>query len=128
MTAPPLELDTLVDAIAARVVELLDERRPIAAGDELVWTTDRVAQELGRSEWWVREHRHELGVLPATGVKPRLLFDAAAVRAWATANASDATPPTAAPPVARPGRRRPVSRPDLLPIRGCTSPTTSRST
>lgn len=113
-------LDLLADLVADRVVARLQARPALT--EPAVWTTARVAAELGRSEEWVRDHRHELGVLPAAGVRPRLMFDAGAVRSWATARdgreqsvAADRPPVLAARRVAP---SRASSDIDLLPIRG----------
>lgn len=54
----------LVELIARRVVELLREAPAGAvdagAGGPVLWTTGRVAAELGFSAEWVRDHRAEL--------------------------------------------------------------------
>jgi len=111
-----------VDAIARRVVELLGEPDPAASAAALVWTTARVAAEIGMSEEWVRDHRDDLGALPAKGERPRLLFDPAAVRAWATAREEGERSPRRNPAPAKARRRAPAQRMssgvDLLPIRG----------
>lgn len=109
-----------VEAVAQRVVSLLREERPVVDAGPRLWTTARVASELGRSEEWVRDHREELGVVTTSGVRPRLMFDPAAVRRWATARdgvvRSEAQKP--APIVGDHGarRRRAGTGVDLLPI------------
>ena len=118
-------LPDLVEAIAQRVVELLREA-PVGvvdagAGEPVLWTTARVAAELGFSAEWVRDHRAELGVVTMPGARPRLLFEAAAVRAWATAReAGERSQAAEAPPARAPRRARRRSSgtgADLLPIR-----------
>lgn len=119
-----------VELIAQRVVELLREA-PVGvvdagAGEPVLWTTGRVAAELGFSAEWVRDHRAELGVVTMPGARPRLLFEAAAVRAWATARegargTGEMSQGAESPPVRRPRRSRSASSgtgADLLPIRG----------
>jgi hypothetical protein len=118
----PEPLAALVDAIAARVVELLRSGGPAPAQGGLL-TTRQVAQRLGLSTDWVREHRQELGVLPASGDRPRLLFDPAAVEEFATARMASersAGPDSTAVPSRLPhrSRARTGDGPDLLPIRG----------
>lgn len=116
--------DTDVDAVARRVVELLraDRAATGASGEHLVWTCGEVAAAIGRSADFVREHRDELGVLPAEGRRPRLLFDPARVRDWASAREASGRPQAANPaPVLTSRRRR--GEPsgtgvDLLPIHG----------
>lgn len=124
MFAPDLDggdLERLADLVAVRVVELLSttDTGPAADTDQLVWTPAQVAEHVGRSVDWVREHRDELGVLPASGPRPRLHFSPVAVRAWASAHGERA--PAPAPPASTPraaARRRLRAAPDLLPIRG----------
>lgn len=120
----------LVEAIARRVVELLREAPAgvvdVGAGEPVLWTTSRVAAELGFSAEWVRDHRGELGVITTSGTRPRLMFEAAAVRAWATARegargTGERSQVAESPPVRRPRRPRSPSSgtgADLLPIRG----------
>lgn len=117
----PVDLALLADMVAVRVVEMLRPSVPAADGP-LAWTTGDVARELGRSADWVREHRQELGLLPAVGERPRLMFDPAAVRAWATARHEDvrSVAPEPAPTLAarRPRAARIRTDVDLIPIRG----------
>lgn len=116
----------LVEAIARRVVELLREEPAAAVSEPVLWTTGRVAAELGRSAEWVRDHRVELGVVTTSGRRPRLMFEAAAVRAWATARegargTGERSQATESPPTLSPRRSRRASMgtaADLLPIRG----------
>lgn len=109
-----------VDAVARRVVELLADA-PTETSGPLVWTPAQVAEHVGRSVDWVREHRHDLGVLPAEGERPRLLFDPAAVRAWASARdrsvRSVPTEPASALTSAPRRPRRNRTGADLIPIR-----------
>lgn len=71
--------DADVDAIAARLAELLDAR---ATPTTKRWLTAAdVAQLAGRSRQWVYEHAEELGgvPLPGGGMRPRLQFDGSIV-------------------------------------------------
>ncbi len=128
----------LVEATAQRVVELLAPHLALltapatgaspAIGRQL--TVADVAARLGRSADWVRDHRAELGLLPAEGRRPRLLFDPEAVAVWATARSTgDASQParssaaTGNAPIPirrRSGRRRAgVTQPgSVLAVRG----------
>lgn len=112
----------LVEAIARRVVELLRKEPAAAALEPVLWTTARVAAELGRSAEWVRDHRHELGVVTTSGRRPRLLFPAVAVREWATSRGTgERSQAPESPPPRRSRRRRSASLgtgANLLPIRG----------
>lgn len=116
-------LDQLADAVARRVVELLAAAPAVvsapAAGPRLL-TARQVADRLGRSCDWVRAHRAELGQVPGVGARPRLLFDASAVDAWANARDEvvQSPAPDPASPLARARARRPRagSGPDLLPV------------
>lgn len=114
----------LVEAIARRVVELLrdDGAADIGPAGPRMWSTARVAAELGRSAEWVRDHRGELGVVTLTGDRPRLLFDPARVCAWATAREVSERSQAAERPQTRPARRSGRASSgtgaDLLPIRG----------
>jgi hypothetical protein len=104
-----------VDAIATRVIELLQHQTPVANGRLL--TTAQAAQRLGRTQDWVRQHRHQLGLIPSQGERPRLLFNAQALDAYA---ATHTTRPAARPaPTQLTARRsRTKTTVDLLPIRG----------
>ena len=105
--------ELVVEATARRVVELLREEALPVAGKPL--TVAQVAEMFGRSHEWVRDHRAELGVLPATGTRPRLIFDARRVGEFMRAPTPEAT--ESAEPHAR-RRRRSRSTAALLPIRG----------
>jgi len=103
----------LADAIAER---LASPPPPSAAAPYLL-TARQVADRLGRSTDWVRDHRADLGVLPAEGERPRLLFDRERVDAFVHADAVlGARAPLAAPAPAH--RRRTTPQAPLLPIRG----------
>ncbi len=117
-------LDELAEAVARRVVELLADQPsspepPASTGPRLL-TARQVADRLGRSTDWVRSHRAELGQVPGVGARPRLLFDASAVDAWATARDEVVRSPAPDPasPLARARARRPRagSGTDLLPV------------
>jgi hypothetical protein len=68
----------LVEAIAARVVELLDG----AAPDDQVRLVDagRVARELGVERDWVYDHAKALGAIRLGGPRGRLRFDLQVVK------------------------------------------------
>ena len=72
--------EPLVAVLGELVAEIRGLRREIAAireapPAERLLTVPEKATELGRSREWVREHRHELGVVAVGhGTKPRLYF------------------------------------------------------
>lgn len=113
-------LEALAEAVARRVVELLDERRAQPSPARRLLSAREVAEVLGRSVDWVREYRHELGVVAGRGARPRLLFDAAAVDRYATAcdevvrSQPDGASVHAAP--RRERRPRTGTSVDLLPV------------
>ena len=119
LSGPDLAL--LADLVAERVVERLRGVTGEVAGSRVL-TSRQVAERLGRSTAWVREHRGELGQVPGVGERPRLLFDAAAVEAWVTAREevvkSRAAEPASLLAPARRRRHASGSGVDLLPIRG----------
>lgn len=124
-TSFDLELfaELVADRVAARVMREAQQNRSAVAGnkDPLVLTARQVAERLGRSIDWVREHRNELGLIPSVGARPRLLFAATTVEAWASTQEVPEWPPWPqdAPVRARPRRSRsPRTATDLLPIRG----------
>jgi hypothetical protein len=107
-----------IEAVARRVVELLD-RRGLSGGPELVDAAE-LARRLGIERSWVYTHAIELGAVKlGSGRKPRLRFDPqAAARALHKIGGG----PTADPP-ARSGERarrprRPEGQVRLLPIKG----------
>lgn len=104
MTVELLEVDhVLVEAIARRVVELLDERER-AAG---LVDAATVAQVLGVSRDYVYEHREELGAITVgDGVRPRLRFDLQQARAAGTACVGHENSEAADPPPAKRNPRR----------------------
>lgn len=105
----------LVEAVARRVVELLREEGYVSPrGGPALLTTRQVAEKLGHSTDWVRQHRHELGVRPGTGTRPRLLFDALAVTRYVTLGPVDNDPERRTTVL----RRANQPRVDLLPIDG----------
>ena len=118
--------DVALEAVARRVAALvLDELRAgrVVSEPARPLSAREVAVRLGRSPEWVRDHRDELGVLPGRGPRPRLLFDAAAVEAWATARSAGERSEGAGEAVASAGqgrrrRRRAGTDVPLLPIRG----------
>lgn len=107
-----------IDAIAHRVVELLQESNP--QPNKLV-TAAELARHFGVSRAWVYEHANELGVIRlGEGNRGRLRFDmhVAADAINARTRTNTAQPPRA--PKRRPGRPRkqPTSSIRLLPYRG----------
>lgn len=136
----------VVEALAAALAPEIARRVAAVVGDELVdavlerlggvgvgalgrapaptpLTAREVAERLGCSYDFVRDHRHELGVLPVVGARPRLLFDAAAVDAWATARSAAVRSPQAETPTGtgktrRRGRGRAGTEVELLPVGG----------
>jgi hypothetical protein len=105
-----------VDAIATRVVELLATQPPAPHTGGLL-TTAQAAQRLGRTQDWVRQHRHQLGLIASQGARPRLLFNAQAVAAYGDAHATRLAAQPAPTELAT-RRRRITTTVDLLPIRG----------
>jgi hypothetical protein len=117
----PPDQHQLVEAIAHRVVELLDQRdRPAAA---LVDATT-LARLLGVSRATVYEHASELGAIEVgAGDRPRLRFDVeTAHAAWTRRVSSERShEPESPAPIAVARRRRTKragSESGLLPVRG----------
>jgi hypothetical protein len=102
-----------VEAIAVRVVELLEERGPgTAAGQEMI-TAEEVARRFGVKAAWVRRNADRLGAVRlGDGPRARLRFDpervAAALSSRSNGVASD--PPAVGSPTGIPPRRRRRSR------------------
>jgi DNA-binding FadR family transcriptional regulator len=114
-----------VEAVARRVVELLDERERPAPG-RLVDATE-IAMMLGVSRSTVYEHADELGAVRLrTGPRAPVRFDPQrALAAWTARESSGESLPADPPPAQRsaaPARRRrrgaARSSDELLPIRG----------
>jgi hypothetical protein len=110
-----------IEAIAHRVVELLEERGLAAdVGPRLVSAAE-VARRLSRSRPWVYDHADELGAVKlGTGDRPRLGFPPEAVEAYLSARSgrvgsNDQGP---APERTPSKRRRKNGKPDvqLLPV------------
>jgi hypothetical protein len=107
-----------IEAIARRVVELLD-RRGLSGGPELVDAAE-LARRLGIERSWVYTHAIELGAVRlGSGRKPRLRFDPQ-VAVCVLRRVEEG--PAADPPARsgeRAGRlRRPEGQVQLLPIKG----------
>ncbi len=112
-----LSLET-IEAIAHRVVELLQESSP---QPNKLLTAAELARHFGVSRAWVYEHANELGVIRlGEGNRGRLRFDmqVAADAMNARTRTNIAQPPR--PPTRRTGRRRKQPAPSipLLPYRG----------
>jgi hypothetical protein len=114
-----------VEAVAVRVVELLEERaaEALVAPVSTLVSAKVVAARYGKSREWVYAHADELGARRVgSGSKPRPLFDLAEV----DRRLSDCTAgrrsegPGTAPVVAlrRRARRSAGSDVELLPVRG----------
>jgi hypothetical protein len=99
--------------------ELAEPREGLPMGDDFL-TANELADRIGRSAEWVRDHKFDLGViLLGDGPKPRQLYSFARALEGMSKLASQHRTPTEAPK-SRPRRRRPrpTSGVDLLPIRG----------
>jgi hypothetical protein len=107
-----------IDAIAHRVVELLQEGNP---QPNKLLTAAELAQRFGVSRYWVYEHANQLGAIRlGEGNRGRLRFD---MQVAADAMNTRTRPATAQPtpaPKRRPGRPRkqPPSSIPLLPYLG----------
>jgi hypothetical protein len=75
--------DELIEAIAARVADLVLERVPTPAAEEpwRLLTVDEAAERLGRSTRWVRDHKGEIGWVRLDG--RALAFELDDLRAFA---------------------------------------------
>jgi hypothetical protein len=107
----------LIEAIAQRVAELLDESaRTDRPGADLIDAAE-LARRLGMDRSWVYSHAAELGAVRlGTGPNARLRFDPE--RATGALNPVGDPPPRSEPP-RRPARRRPRRRrAPLLPVKG----------
>ena len=118
MASPRIKLDPqVVDAIARRVVELLEakglQKRELVDAAEL-------ARMFGIERSWVYSHAIELGAVKlGTGAKPRLRFDPEiAARFLRKAGEVPAAPPARSGERAGQPRRGGGSEVRLLPVRG----------
>jgi len=107
----------LVDAVAERVLELLDQReahsRLVSAGE--------LAELLGRSREWVYDHAEDLGGRRiGEGDRPRLWFDVD--RALSGRRSSEGSPAPETPAASSRSRQRrrqgTASQAPMLPIGG----------
>ena len=112
-----------VEAVALRVVELLEDRGHVhaSAASPLV-TAQVVAKRLGKSVDFVYRHGDELGVRRVGGgPRPRLLFDLAELDrrldSCSGSRESEALQPARVQGIARRRRRSSGSGVDLLPVR-----------
>ncbi len=118
----------VVEAIALRVVELLEVDGLRASSPAALMTAAEVAAGFGVTRAWVYEHATELAAVRlGTGPKARLRFDPKVVaKALASCSASrESQVPVstvAKPHSAKTPRRRMGTRSDLLPIRGLDDP------
>jgi hypothetical protein len=108
----------LVEAIALRVVELLDDDGRSARADADLIDATELARRLGMERSWVYSHAAELGAVRlGSGPNARLRFDPE--RATKVLNPvgepSVQTEPERRPPQRRSRRRRGP----LLPVKGC---------
>lgn len=136
MTGDRTLTDADLDAIARRVAEVMEARRPSPAPQLL--TASEVARLYGVTPAWVRERASELGALRlGDGPRAPLRFDPKAVTecwtAGGTGGRSDKSPDGIESP-ARPrrsGRRSPSAgtpRLDLVPVIGFDTPETHKVT
>jgi len=120
MASKRIALDApTIEAIARRVVELLD-RRGLAGGSELVDAAE-LARRLGIERSWVYTHAIELGAVKlGSGRKPRLRFDPqiAARVLHRIGEVPAADPPARSGERAGQPQRRGGSEVRLLPVRG----------
>ena len=118
MASARIKLDPeLVDAIARRVVELLEKRG--VQQRELVDASE-LARRLGIERSWVYSHAIELGAVKlGQGKKPRLRFDPEiAARFLQKVGEGPAAPPARSGERAGQSRRGDGSVVPLLPVRG----------
>lgn len=118
MASARIKLDPeVVDAIARRVVELLDQRG--LRKRELVDATE-LARRLGIERSWVYSHAIELGAVKlGTGARPRLRFDPEiAARFLRKAPKGPAAPPARSGERAGQPHRSSGPKVSLLPVRG----------
>ena len=120
MTVPLLSGDqeAFVDAVARRVVHLLEERDQAARFRELV-DAQTIAAILGVSRSTVYEHAELLGAIEVgNGSRPRLRFDVDQARAaWTHKAGTAGREDEVRPPTRAPRRRRGEPEDGLLPVR-----------
>jgi hypothetical protein len=125
-SSPPTAGETsthdLVEAIARRVVELLLEGPPTSPTDTLIDAAE-VARRFGVDRGWVYQHADELGAVRlGDGPRPRLRFQAEAVKATVTARTNGKRSRAAdRPQRRRKSKNRPLATASgcpLLPVRG----------
>ena len=112
-----------IDAIAARVAELLREATP---ADTRLLPASEVAERFGLSRAYVYEHADDLGAIRVgSGSRPRLRFDADLVAKRLTSRQAGIESesresraiPLPEPNRSRRRRRKRVHAPNLIPIR-----------
>lgn len=127
MLIPPELVDQLAEAVACRVVELLDARQQIPSPLVDAATLARI---LGVSRATVYQHAERLGAIAVGEVgedrKPRLRFDAEQARtAWMRRPRSEESqgPQTPVASAIRRRRRRTAAQSEaaLLPVKGSQS-------
>jgi hypothetical protein len=107
-----------IDAIAHRVVELLQESSP---QPNKLLTAAELARHFGVSRDWVYEHANELGVIRlGEGNRGRLRFDMQVAAEAISARTRTTTAQPTPTPKRRRGRprKRPASSIPLIPYRG----------
>jgi hypothetical protein len=113
-----------VDAIARRVVELLDAPNRLPIGSSGLVDATTFARLLGVSRSTVYEHAERLGAIEVgDGDRPRLRFDAEKARAaWSARTGSKRSQPAQMPASAQVRRRRRRAQSGsgarLLPVKG----------
>ena len=100
-----------IEAVARRVVELLDERDDLARAPVGLVDAHTLARRLHVKVGWIREHADELGAVRlGDGPRARMPFDlAVALEAMARRRVEAPVPrqrPTGGPPPVRPRRAR----------------------
>ena len=103
-----------IEAIATRVIELLDEHAQHALHPESLVNVGELARRTGLSRTWIYEHSRELGAIRlGGGPRARLRFNPDTVKRLLE---REAPQPKAAPPTRRRRPIRPMTTIGLLPI------------
>jgi hypothetical protein len=118
VSAEPVRLHPdSVDDVARRVLELLEERDASQVGRDTpepvggLLTAAQVAQRLGVSVYWVREHAADLAVRLGDGKRPRLRWHPDAVHELTRRSTGERSlVPDPPPPRPQPRRRTKAAR------------------